>query len=89
MKFLDRFTKKFTKSASSAVKTDVKKTSIDLLAGIIGFGSMFLGIMIFKNAVQEPEQIKPTVTNTSITSNNYFLGEMSEEMIEKILEGRK
>lgn len=89
MKLLDRIAQKFTKSASSAVKSEVKKTAIDLLPTAAGILSMILGIVIFKETVNEPEEIRPAVTHTSITTNNYFFQEMSEEMIKKIVEGNE
>lgn len=86
MKLFNRLTKKLTKSASSAVKTEVKKTAIDLLPTIIGAVSMIVGLVIFKEVVEEPVETKPCVSNTSITTNNYFFGNMSEDSIKKILE---
>lgn len=87
MKLVEKIAKKFTKSASSAVKTEVKKTAVDLLPTILGIASMVFGIVIFKEAVaEEPKPIKPAVSNTSITTNNYFFQQMSEDMIKKILE---
>ena len=88
MKFLDKIAKKFTKSASSAVKTEVKKTAVDLLPTVVGAVSMIVGIVIFKGAVHEPTPIKPTVSTTHITTNNYFFQNLSEDMIKKILEGK-
>lgn len=89
MKLFQKWTKKLTKTASSAVKTEVKKTAVDLMPTIIGFGSMVLGIMIFKKAVDEPIPTKPSVSNTSITTNNYFFQQLSEDMIKKILEDKE
>lgn len=88
MKLLDKITKKFTKSASTAVKTEVKKTAVDMLPTVAGIISMVVGIVIFKGSTSKPTPIKPTVTNTHITTNNYFFQSMSEEMIKKILEGK-
>ena len=88
MKFLEKWTKKLTKEASSTVKTEVKKTAVDLLPTFIGIASMIFGIAIFKKAVDKPEPIKPSVSNTHITTNNYFFQQMSEDMIKKILEGK-
>ena len=86
MKLFEKWTRKLTKTASSTVKKEVKKTAVDLLPTVVGFGSMVLGILIFKKAVNEPEITKPTVSNTSITTNNYFFQQISEDMIKKILE---
>ena len=87
MKFVEKIAKKFAKSASSTVKTEAKKTAVDLLPTVLGIASMIFGIVIFKDAVaDEPKSIKPAVTNTNITTNNYFFQELSEDMIKKILE---
>ena len=86
MKFLDKFTKKFTNKASAAVKQEVKKTAIDLLPTVAGIVSMIAGILIFKGVVDTPEETHPTVTHTSITTNNYFFKDMTEEAIKRIIE---
>ena len=87
MKFLDKITKKFTKSASTAVKTEVKKTAIDLLPTVVGVASMIVGIVIFRGSSKSENPIKPTVSHTNITTNNYFFNQqLSEDMIRKILE---
>ena len=88
MKLLDKLAQKFTKSASVAVKTEVKKTAVDLLPSVIGAISMALGIVIFKGTVRDVKPIKPTVSTTHITTNNYFFQSLSEDMIKKILEGK-
>lgn len=86
MKWVDKFTKKFANKASTAVKSEVKKTAMDLLPKILGVAAMVLGVVIFKEVVDEPEEIKPMVTNTSITTNNYFFQEVNEDIIRKVLE---
>ena len=86
MKFLEKWTNKFTKTASTAVKSEVRKTAIDLLPTLMGFGSMVLGLLIFKQTVVETPPVKPTVSNTSVTTNNYFFQQMSEEMVKKIID---
>lgn len=86
MKFWDKMTKKLTSKASTAVKSEVKKTALDLLPKILGVAAMVLGVVIFKEVVDEPEEIKPMVTNTSITTNNYFFQEVNEDIIRKVLE---
>lgn len=86
MKLLNKLTKKLTKSASSAVKTEVKKTAIDLVPTVLGIASMVVGILVFREVVDEPTEIKPNVSNTSITTNNYFFRDMDDEMIKSILE---
>lgn len=89
MKILDKLTKKFAKSTSTAVKAEVKKTAVDLLPTVVGVVSMVVGIVIFKSTkTPTTKPIKPNVTNTHITTNNYFFQNVSEEMIKKILEGK-
>ena len=88
MKLVEKIAKKFTKSASNTVKTEVKKTAIDLLPTVVGIVSMVIGIVIFKEVVDSPEDLSPTVSNTSITTNNYFFRDMTEESIKKILEDK-
>lgn len=88
MKLLEKFTKKAVKSTSTAVKAEVKKAAIDLLPSVLGAVSMVIGIVIFKGTTSKPTPIKPNITNTHITTNNYFFQNVSEEMIKKILEGK-
>ena len=88
MKLVEKIAKKFTKSASNTVKTEVKKTAIDLLPTVVGIVSMVIGIVIFKEVIDSPEDLSPTVSNTSITTNNYFFRDMTEESIKKILEDK-
>ena len=91
MKFVERIAQKFTKQASSTVKTEIKKTAIDLLPTVAGIASMVLGIMIFKSGSEpgETKRLKPAVTNTTITTNNYFFKDISEDMMKKILEEKR
>jgi len=90
LKLLDKFTKKFAKSTSTAVKTEVKKTAVDLLPTVVGVVSMVVGIVIFKGTTgpSKIKPIKPSVTNTHVTTNNYFFQNLSEDMIRKIMEGK-
>lgn len=88
MKLLDKLTKKFTKSASVAVKTEVKKTAVDMLPSVVGVISMVIGIVIFKGTVKNTAPVKPAVSTTHITTNNYFFQNLSEDMIKKIIEGK-
>lgn len=90
MKWVDKITKKFAKSTSTAVKTEVKKTAVDLLPTVVGVVSMVVGIVIFKGTTsgKVTKPIKPSVTNTHVTTNNYFFQNLSEDMIRKIMEGK-
>lgn len=88
MKWMDKFTKKFANKASTAVKSEVKKTALDILPKVLGIAAMILGVVVFKEVVDEPEEIKPMVTNTSITTNNYFFQEVNEDIIRRVLEDK-
>ena len=91
MKFVESIAKKFTKQASTTMKTEMKKTAIDLLPAIAGVASMIFGIMVFRGNPGriESNRLKPDVTNTSITTNNYFFKDISEDMMKKILEEKR
>lgn len=94
MKLLEKLTRKATKTASAEAKKEIKKTALDLLPGILTFVGAVAGIMIFHKSAHDdgyaPTVGKPTYgySNTRITTNNYFLGEVSEDVIKKILEDR-
>lgn len=88
MKFLNKLTKKLTKSASTAVKSEVKKTAVDMLPTVLGVVSMIVGILVFRGVTDDTPDIKPSVSNTSITTNNYFFRDMDDEMIKSILEDK-
>lgn len=90
--FLEKAAKHFTKSASDQVKREIKKTSIDLLPGLLTLGGVIASMIIFhKTGSKEVKALvspiaKPYTSTTKITTNNYFLGNVSEEIIKKILE---
>lgn len=91
MKLFDKFTKKLAGKASVAVKSEVKKTALDLLPGGLAVLGAIAGILIFKNSVEDEPlctALKPTVSNTTITTNNYFFQSLSEDSIKRILEDR-
>lgn len=83
MKFLDKWTKKLAGSASTAVKTEVKKTVLDLLPAVFGIAAAVVGILVFRESVDDN---KPMLTATHITTNNYFFGDAGDEIIKSILE---
>lgn len=91
MKMFDKFIKKTTKTASEEVKKEVRKTIIDFIPGILAVGSMVLGIFVFRSVEDSGNSsysdMRPTATSTRITTNNYFLGNVSDEIIKKVLEG--
>lgn len=90
MKFVEKLTKKFVKTASTQTKAELKKTAIDLLPTLMTVVTTVAGILIFKGVIDEPVRpMDPHVSSTTITTNNYFFRDMSEETINKILEERK
>lgn len=81
--------KKLAQGASEQVRTEVKKTFIDFLPSILGVAVMAVGILIFgggPSRSDDDQNTKPSLTTTSITTNNYFLGDVSEDIIDKILD---
>ena len=90
MKVFDRFAKKLAGKASVAVKTEVKKTAIDLLPAALSTLGAIAGILIFKKSVDEAPVMprKPSVSNTSVTTNNYFFQSLSEDAIQRIIDGK-
>ena len=93
-KKVDDVTKQATKTASKEVKKEVKKTVVDVLPGSLGFGAMILGIFVFReidggdDSDDDDGSSSPVSTITKITTNNYFLGDVSEDVIKKILEDK-
>ena len=89
MKFIEKITKKFVKTASIQTKEELKKTAIDLLPTVLTIVTTAVGIMIFKNAGETTSKpMEPRMSSTTITTNNYFFKDMTEESIKKILEER-
>ena len=91
MKVIEKLARRFTKTASTTVKSEVKKTAIDLLPTVTGIVSAIVGFLLFHEAVETQSETKSTITNrnTNITRNNYFFGSLSEESIRKIIEEDK
>lgn len=89
--FIDKVAKRFTKSASEQAKKELKKTAIDLLPGILTIGGLIFGFFVFHELPDSDSggSTRPYHSSTRITTNNYFLGDVSEEILEKILEGKK
>lgn len=91
--FVDKVAKRFTQTASEQVKREAKKTAIDLLPGILAFGGMIFSIFAFREVHNTDDSSaamqKPYASSTHITTNNYFLGDVSEDIIKKILEERR
>lgn len=90
MGFMDRFIKKGTQTATQEAKKEFKKTVVDLIPGILTFVGAIAGVVIFRSSASPGPSFKPkpNISNTRITTNNYFLGNVSEDVIKKILEDR-
>ena len=91
--FVDKVAKKFTKTASEEVKKEAKKTAVNMLPGLLALGGMILGIVVFRET-KEPRNNhtttpRPFSSTTHITTNNYFLGDVSEDIIKKVLEEKQ
>ncbi len=85
----DSLTKKFAKTASVEVKKEVKKTVIDLLPGILTIAGTIIGLVIFHNvhdSYDDEPCCFPAHSSTTITTNNYFFQDLSEDMIKKIID---
>lgn len=91
--FVDKVAKKFTKTASEEVKKEAKKTAVDMLPGLLALGGMILGIVVFRETKgshgNHNATTRPFSSTTHITTNNYFLGEVSDEIIKKVLEEKR
>lgn len=76
MKLFEKLTKKFTKTASETVKTEVKKKAIDLLPIVIGVGGAVAGLLIFKKTgiIEDKQADTPQYSSITITTNNYYFG---------------
>ncbi len=88
MKFLDNLIKKSTKTASEEVKKEVKKSIVDLIPVALTFGSLLLSFIVFNHKDSSDDcrsSAIPFSSKTYNTTNNYFLGEITDEIIEKIL----
>ena len=82
MKLFDKLAGK----ASTAVKKEVKRTALNIIPTILGIGAAIAGILIFKGVVEGPEELAPSFTTH--TTNNYFFRDVSEEAIQKLMEGK-
>lgn len=81
--------KEAAQTASAEVKKEVRKSLIDFIPGLLGVGAMILGIFLFKEVDDDDDDepvSNPISTVTKTTINNFFLGEVSEDILKKILE---
>lgn len=81
-----KLTKSATKTASNEAKKEIKKSLIDLVPGILGIGAMILGIFVFNEMDSDNSDESPMAMVTKTTTNNYFFGDISDDLIMKILE---
>ena len=95
MELFNKAVQKFAKKASivvtDSVKTEAKKTAISILPTLIGIGGVIAGFAIFRSSLAKPvatvaSAAVPTLSRTSIVTNNWFLGkEMTAEILEKVM----
>lgn len=78
MKIFERLSSRMAKSASTAVKEEVKSTAIDILPTLIGIGGMIIGSMIYRDHKETVKHrtrpILPDCSAISIVTNNYYFG---------------
>ena len=85
MGFIDKFTKKLAKTASTvvtdSVKTEAKNAALNALPVVVGIGLAIAGLIIFKSstATKVVKTIHvPSISTTSVVTNNWFLDEASK-----------
>lgn len=88
MKLLDKLTKKVTEKVSSVAKDEVKKKAIGLIPGAVAIAGVVAGVLIFRRTTPAAE-VGKALTRTTVTTNNYFFKDLSEEMIRTIIEEGK
>jgi hypothetical protein len=99
MDFMGKIAKKFVKSAtivvSDSMKTEVKNVASNALPTLLGIGFAIAGLVIFKSALTKTPKVAsiiPSLSNVSIITNNWFLGEdLKAEILAQIIgsQGRK
>lgn len=97
MELFNRTVKKFAKKASIAVtesvKIEAKKTAISILPTVLGIGAVVAGFAIFKSSLVQPTtmasstaSVIPTLSRTSIVTNNYFFDpSVQAEIVSKLM----
>jgi len=92
MKFLDKFIKKSTETASIAVRDEVRKTAFNIFPHIFGIASLIFGTLIFKEnkgtLANRPPATK-VIRSTRVINTNYFFSDMNEETIKKIINSNR
>ena len=87
-----KLTQKVVETTSEQVRKEVKKTVLDVLPGLITIAGTIIGIVIFHNIGDSDDDAYdsgrsiPTHSSTTITTNNYFFQDISDDMMWKILE---
>lgn len=90
MGLLDKLTKRFAQNATTVVKTEVKKTAIDMIPAAVSVASAVVGFFMFRDAMkEEPRDRQPAYKSTSITTNNYFFQKVDDELVRKIFDERR
>jgi len=76
VKLFERLSKKVAKTASTAVKEEVKEAAIDLIPTLLGIGGAIIGLLIFRKHVEDSSDNDelPQYSNITITTNNYYIG---------------
>lgn len=96
MKWFDKVTKKFAKSATSAVKEEVKEVALDLLPAVLTIGGIALGVALYSshtartNALSNVDSVGgvpllPSHSDITITTNNYY----GNDLIQKLIDGEE
>lgn len=99
MGLIDKFTKKLAKTASEvvtdSVKTEAKNVAVNALPVLVGLGLAIAGFVIFKSSTTKvPTQALhipfPSISTTSMVTNNWFLDEASKaEVLTQFLKNQK
>ena len=90
MKFLDKISKRFAKTASATIKKEATNAILDLIPTVAGAITMGLAITAFhEHASKSVEKNTPYCGYSTVTTNNYFFRDLSDESIKRLLEGRR
>lgn len=86
-KIKESMSEKIQDTAGTTIKKVAKDVVIDILPIAAGIGAMAIGMTAFKSTVEEPKPVRPTITEryTIDICNNYFLRDMTEESLVKIM----
>ena len=91
-KLSDRFNKTVSTMVSDSVKEDAKTAAATVLPTLIGIGFVVAGFAIFKSAfisTASKAVSTPTLSTTSIITNNWFFDKaLQEDVIQKLINNR-